>query len=320
MASRVVLPPARGRAMSSWVAGWPRGRVTMTRRSAALIWRLPPWSSRWRCVLPELAGIGATPAARASLAAVAKRCAPATSPTSLAAISGPNPGWASNCGAIWATSTVISRSSWLIAAVSSRRRRSSSRDPNAHRLLRAGEPPADAGTPLLREQRAARQPQLGPQIVQMPQQRVVELDAMTDQPFAVIDQQPQVEFRSVQVRGREGPKALLHHGAGDVERVQRIRLAPLTGAPACIRGQVRRDPQHPLAALDQESLQRSGDVPAVLERPHAVAVEAARPPQQHAEPMPAEPGRSARRAARRWRPLRRPPCANACECPRQARS
>jgi hypothetical protein len=30
----------------------------------------------------------------------------------------------------------------------------------------------------------------------MPQQRVVELDAMTDQPFAVVDQQPQVEFRS----------------------------------------------------------------------------------------------------------------------------
>ena len=28
---------------------------------------------RWRCVLPELAGIGATPAARASFAAVAKR-------------------------------------------------------------------------------------------------------------------------------------------------------------------------------------------------------------------------------------------------------
>ena len=28
----------------------------MTRCSAALIWRLPPWSSRWRWVFPELAG------------------------------------------------------------------------------------------------------------------------------------------------------------------------------------------------------------------------------------------------------------------------
>ena len=39
----------------------------------ALIWRLPPRSRRWRLVLPELTGIGATPAARASLASVAKR-------------------------------------------------------------------------------------------------------------------------------------------------------------------------------------------------------------------------------------------------------
>jgi hypothetical protein len=70
----------------------------------ALIWRLPPWSSRWRRVLPELAGIGATPAARASLAGVANRCAPAISPTTLAAVNGPNPGWESSCGAIVATS------------------------------------------------------------------------------------------------------------------------------------------------------------------------------------------------------------------------
>jgi hypothetical protein len=40
---------------------------------------------------PELAGIGAMPPARASLASVAKRSAPAISPTSLAAVSGPQP-------------------------------------------------------------------------------------------------------------------------------------------------------------------------------------------------------------------------------------
>src|SRR3954470_15295613 len=58
----------------------------------ALIWRLPPRSRRWRLVLPELTGIGATPAARASLASVANRCAPATSPTSLAAGQRPEAG------------------------------------------------------------------------------------------------------------------------------------------------------------------------------------------------------------------------------------
>ena len=54
----------------------------------ALIWRLPPRSRRWWLVLPELTGIGATPAARASLASLANLLAPAISPTSLAAVSG----------------------------------------------------------------------------------------------------------------------------------------------------------------------------------------------------------------------------------------
>jgi hypothetical protein len=244
---------------------------------------------RVRWMLPELAGIGATPAARASLAGVAKRWAPAISPTSLAAISGPNPGSLSSCGAICSTrfgdlalepvdrERELAQAAQLVA-----------RDPHAHRLLRAGEPPADADRPLVREQRAARQPQLGPQIVQMPQQRAVELDAMADQPFAVVDEQPQVELRSVQVRGREGLQALLQRGAGDVECVDRVRLAAPAGALACLRGQVRRDPHHALAALDQEPLQRSGDVAAILKRPHAVAVEAARPPQQGAEAAPAD--------------------------------
>lgn len=108
-------------------SGWQRARVTMTRSSAALIWRLPQVSRRWRWVLPELAEIGATPEARARLAGVAKRCAPAISPTSLAAINGPKPGWASSCGAVSETSAAMSRSSWWIDCVRSRRRRRSSR-------------------------------------------------------------------------------------------------------------------------------------------------------------------------------------------------
>ena len=39
-----------------------------------------------------LTGIGSTPAARASLASVAKRLAPAIPPTRLAAVKGPKPG------------------------------------------------------------------------------------------------------------------------------------------------------------------------------------------------------------------------------------
>ena len=61
------------------------------------------------------------------LASLAKRPAPAISPTSLAAVGGPNPGSESSCGAILATRSAISASSDLMVWVSLRSRRSSSR-------------------------------------------------------------------------------------------------------------------------------------------------------------------------------------------------
>jgi hypothetical protein len=39
--------------------------------------------------------------------------------------------------------------------------------------------------------------------VQVPEQRAVELDAVTDEALAMVDEQPQVELGPVQVRGRE---------------------------------------------------------------------------------------------------------------------
>ena len=62
----------------------------------------------------------------------------------------------------------------------------------------------------------------------MPQQRAVELDAVADQALAVVDEQPQIELGPVQLRGREGLQALLQRGAGNVERVDRVRLAAAT--------------------------------------------------------------------------------------------
>ena len=115
---------------------------------AALIWRLPPRSRRWRLVLPELTGIGAMPAARASLASVAKRSAPAISPTSLAAVSGPKPGSESSCGATWATSSAISLSSALIVVGQlADAAQLVAGDADAHRLLGARQAPGDARSP-----------------------------------------------------------------------------------------------------------------------------------------------------------------------------
>jgi hypothetical protein len=59
----------------------------------------------------------------------------------------------------------------------------------------------------------------------MPEQRAVELDAVTDEAFAMVDQEPQVEFRPIQVGLRERLKALLQRDAGNVERVDRVGLA-----------------------------------------------------------------------------------------------
>jgi hypothetical protein len=177
--------------------------------------------------------------------------------------------------------------------VSSRRRRSSSRairtrivcsaraSRRATRVLHFFENNAPPGS---------RSP--GHRLVQVPLQCAVELDALADKAFAVVDEQPQVQLRSVQVRGGETLQGLLQRGAGDVESVDRVRLAALAGALAAPRGQVRGDPQHPLAALDQEPLARPRDMPAVLKRPHPLAVEPARPLQQRAEPAPAGTVRS----------------------------
>jgi len=118
----------------------------------------------------------------------------------------------------------------------------------------------------------------------MPLQRAVEADALTNQPFTVIDQQPQIELGPVEVRCREGLQTLLQRDTGDGKRVARIGLAALTSASSGLRGQVRRDPQHPLAAADEKPLQRPRDMPAILKRPHPLAVQATGPPQQRIEP------------------------------------
>jgi hypothetical protein len=91
-------------------------------------------------VLPELAGIGAAPAARASLAGVAKRWAPAISPTKelrrdlLHEFGDLALEPADRLGE-------LARATQLVA-----------RDPDAHRRLGASQAPGDPRAPLLREQ------------------------------------------------------------------------------------------------------------------------------------------------------------------------
>ena len=65
----------------------------------ALIWRLPPRSRRWRLVLAELMGRGCDSGGAGELGVTPEAAgAPAISPTSLAAVSGPKPGLERSCG------------------------------------------------------------------------------------------------------------------------------------------------------------------------------------------------------------------------------
>src|SRR4051812_32324320 len=100
--------------------------------------------------------------------------------------------------------------------------RAASVTPTSHRT--SDRPPGDARRPPAVEQRAAGQLELGPEIVQMPLQRVVEPDALTNEAFAVINQQPQIQLGPVEMRGREGLQPFLQRDAGDAARVDRIRL------------------------------------------------------------------------------------------------
>ena len=170
---------------------------------AALIWRLPPRSRRWRSVLPELIGTGARPAARASLASVAKRVGAGD----LADELGGGQRAAARLGDQLRCNRGHERGDLCFERVDrggqlAQPTQLVACDPDAHRLLAAGQAPGDLGAPLLREQRSARQRELGPEIVEVPLQRAVERHADADEALAVIDQQPQVEFRAGQRGGR----------------------------------------------------------------------------------------------------------------------
>jgi hypothetical protein len=68
------------------------------------------------------------------------------------------------------------------------------RDADAHRLLGARQTSRDAGAPLAVEKRAAGQLEFGPDVGQVPLQRVVERVALADEPLVMVNEQPQIEF------------------------------------------------------------------------------------------------------------------------------
>ena len=119
----------------------------------------------------------------------------------------------------------------------------------------------------------------------MPEQVVVERDAHADQPFAVIDQQPHVELDAGQLRrpaARSTPsRSAARATASASMRSDLPRSRPPRRASA-ISLVATRTTRSPLA--EQKPLERARDVPAVLQRPHPLVAQAARP-----RPAPRKP-------------------------------
>ena len=158
-------------------------------------------------------------------------------------------------------------------------RRSSSRAIRTRAVCSArARRPATRVLPAAGGQRARRDLELGPEVVQVPAQVVDQRGALRDEPLAVIDQQPDVELAGRPAARRaacRGPRAA-RRGRSRRRRSRRTcrARAPTRRAPAISFGAHAHDP---LAAREQEALERAGDVPAVLDRPHPLAAEAARP-------------------------------------------
>ena len=228
-------------------------------------------------VAAELTGIGAMPPARASLASLEKRWAPAISPISLPAVSGPKPGSASSCGATCGDEIgdlVLERGRWSVRAraCGAARRgrsgpaRSARRAPDAERcgVVHFFDSNARCRAELCSGHRSCR----------CQSRSLIERGAHPDQPFAVIDQQPDVELDAGQLGDRQRVDAFAQRGAGDGERVDPVGLAALAAAAALAGHQPGRDPDDALAANEQEPLEGARDVPAVLQRPHPLVAQA----------------------------------------------
>ena len=103
----------------------------------------------------------------------------------------------------------------------------------------------------------------------MPAQVVAERGALRDQSFAVIDEQANVELRSGQLRDGERVEAFAQRRARDRDGIDDVGLAAFASGAALANGELGRDADDGLAVGEQEALERAGDVPAVLDRPHA---------------------------------------------------
>jgi len=221
---------------------------------------------------PELASKGAAPAWRASWASLWKRPIGPISASSLAAVMAPQPGSSSSAGAVSAVRCSSSRSelddrAGELAAAHDQL----ARDPYLHLCRPAGQPAADTIKLHRSVERLRGDDQCWVELMQVPAQPLLDPSPLVDEIVAVVDQQLQLP-KGLLVRARAAQPRLPQGGSGDGERVDRVRLAALPAGATLGRHQLRRHPHELLVRRAQLALERSGQLPAVLERPQPLAV------------------------------------------------
>ena len=132
-----------------------------------------------------------------------------------------------------------------------------------------------------------------------------------DQVLTVIQQQADLHGPLVQIGDRELLDPVLDDRPGDRQRVDLIGLARLALALAGGAHALRRNPEHSLTGGHQSLLETVRHQAAVLDRPHAIVAQAARPADRGQMPRPvrsdlaaaAHPARSLIHRRKRVRPL-----------------
>jgi hypothetical protein len=99
---------------------------------------------------------------------------------------------------------------------------------------------------------------LGPQVVQVPEQVVVERGAHAHESLAVIDEQSDVELHAGQLGDGQPRDAVSQRGARDGNRMDPVGLAAIAAIAALAGDQPRRHPNDALAQDHEEPLERAG--------------------------------------------------------------
>ncbi len=217
--------------------------VTAMRCSAQLSWRLPPRCRRWRVRLPEEAGIGATPARRASLASDGKARHPGGLGDQLGGCESPAAGQIEQLRA-------PERAPWRRSRAPAQRRAWCARgSPARDRVRRARGRPARAraeacGRPCRARRSRSRAPagnsRSGHRSCRCQRRRCWSSERGSDEVLAVVEQELDLKRVLVEVGGGQRFGTFAEGRSGDGQGVDRVGLAGRAFAAAGFAHQLRR--------------------------------------------------------------------------------